>query len=191
MAEMREVLDFWLREVGEAGWYVAVPDVDAEIARRFMPVWQAAHDGRLNGWCATAEGTLAFLIVTDQFSRNMFRGDGRSFATDAAARDAARHAIAHGFDLQTDEPQRVFFYMPFEHSEEIADQHWSVALMEARLKNDGEDSFAFHSRVHREVILRFGRFPYRNAALGRSSTPAEAAFLAAGGYGAMLRELRG
>lgn len=189
MTEPGDVLDFWLNEVGPDGWYVAVPDVDGKIAHRFMATWQAAYDGRLAGWCETPEGALAFLIVTDQFARNMFRGDGKSFATDPAARGAARLAIVRGHDLVVPEPQRVFFYMPFEHSEDMADQHWSVALMDARLTGEAGASFSHHSRVHRAVIDRFGRFPYRNAALGRASTPKEEAFLAAGGYAEMVREM--
>ena len=189
MATSEEVLEFWLREIGPQGWYIAVPEVDAQIARRFLQTWHQARDGKLADWCATPEGALAFLIVTDQFSRNMFRGDGNAFATDEAARAAARKAIAQGVDLSIPEPQRVFFYMPFEHSEALADQDWSVALMEARLTGEEGADFAHHARVHREVIRRFGRFPYRNAALGRVSTQAEEAFLVAGGYGAMVREM--
>lgn len=189
MGAQDEVLDFWLREIGPEGWYVAVPDVDARIARRFLDLWRQTKDGGLGDWCATAEGALAFLIVTDQFSRNMFRADGKSFATDEQARGAARVAIARGFDLALPEPQRVFFYMPFEHSEALADQDWSVALMEARMSGSDGAEFAHHARVHREVIRRFGRFPYRNAALGRETTEAERAFLEAGGYGAMVREM--
>lgn len=191
VAGQDEVLEFWLNEVGPAGWYVAVPEVDGKIAQRFIATWHAAHDGELSDWADTPEGALALLIVTDQFSRNMFRGDGKSFATDALARDVARGAIARGFDLKTPEPQRVFFYMPFEHSEALADQDSSVALMSARLSGDEGAEFAHHARVHREIIRRFGRFPYRNAALGRDTTAAEEAFLKAGGYGAMVREMAG
>ncbi|MCX8509781.1 MAG: DUF924 domain-containing protein [Rhodobacteraceae bacterium] len=190
MTEMGTLLDFWLAKVGEAGWYVAAPEVDAEITRRFQPLWQRAWEGGLADWPVTAEGALAFLILTDQFPRNMFRGDPRAFATDAISRTAARSAIARNLDLTVPEPQRVFFYMPFEHSEDLADQDWSVALMEVRLPETGAD-FAHHARLHHEVIRRYGRFPYRNDALGRASTPAEQAFLAAGGYGAIVREFAG
>jgi len=190
MDDLADTLNVWIDEIGPKGWYVADPAVDDRLRARFLAVWQQAADGQLLGWCQTARGCLAYLIVTDQFSRNMFRGDARSFATDDAARDAARHAIARGFDLETPEPERVFFYMPFEHSEDLADQDWSVALMQARLPEGGE-GFAFHATVHRQVIRRFGRFPYRNAALGRVSGAAELEFLAAGGYGAMVRECGG
>lgn len=191
VADQGEVLEFWLKEIGPDGWYVAVPEVDGRIAQRFMTTWHAALDGKLEEWAKTPQGALALLIVTDQFSRNMFRGDGKSFATDALARDTARRAIALGHDLATPEPERVFFYMPFEHSEEVADQEWSVALMSGRLHGAGSAEFVHHARVHREVIRRFCRFPYRNAALGRTSNAAEEAFLAAGGYGAMVREMAG
>ncbi len=188
MAHRQAVLDFWLGTVGPAGWYLAVEPIDAEISNRFSGLWDQALAGGLTEWSDTVQGTLAYLILTDQFPRNMFRGDGRSFATDPAARAAARQAIAKGFDLQAKEPERVFFYMPFEHSEDPADQDFSVEIMQSRLPETG-DGFAVHARAHREVIRRFGRFPFRNAALGRVTTPAEQAFLEAGSYGALVREL--
>ncbi|MBS0563994.1 MAG: DUF924 domain-containing protein [Proteobacteria bacterium] len=189
MGRTDEVLDYWLETVGPDGWFVAVPEVDAEITRRFRGLWQEVADGGLIQWHKDARACLAYLIVADQFPRNMFRGDPRSFATDAAARDAARDAIARGLDLAAGEPERAFFYLPFEHSENPADQDWSVALMTARLTSD--PGHALHARAHREIIRRFGRFPYRNGALGRTSSPAETEFMAAGGYGAIVRELGG
>jgi uncharacterized protein (DUF924 family) len=189
VARRDEVLEFWLTTVGPKGWYLADDQVDAEIRRRFLPLWEEARDGGLTDWWATPPGTLAFLIVTDQFARNLFRGDGRAFATDAAARAAARRAIALGQDLKVKEPERVFFYMPFEHSEAVADQDWSVELTAARI--DPGTDYLLHARAHREIIHRFGRFPFRNAALGRVSTPGEEAFLKGGGYGAVMRELGG
>lgn len=188
MRRFDEVLGYWLKELGPAGWYVAADGVDQTIRQRFMPLWEVAWEGGLTDWPNDAEGALAYLVVTDQFPRNMFRGDARSFATDEIARHAARAAIARGLDLQVNEPERVFFYMPFEHSEDPADQHWAVELMQARIL---DKDFHHHARVHREVIRRFGRFPFRNDALGRISTPAEEAFLAAGGYGSIVRELAG
>lgn len=190
MTGIGEVLDFWLTEVGEKSWYVAVPELDTKIADRFMPTWQEAWEGRLDDWLDTADGALAFLIVTDQFPRNMFRDNGLAFATDAHARRAARLSIARNFDLTVPEPQRAFFYMPFEHSEDPADQDWAVALTESRLVAT-RAGFAHHARLHREVIRRYGRFPFRNAALGRTSTSEEEAFLASGGYGAIVREFAG
>ena len=189
MDEPQAVLDFWLNEVGSEGWYLAVDTVDADIARRFGKLWDRALAGGLADWGRTAQGALAYLIVTDQFPRNMFRGDGRSFATDAAARTLARGAVEQGLDLQTKEPERVFFYMPFEHSEDAADQDFSVGLMQSRLPESGAD-FTIHAKAHREIIRRFRRFPFRNAALGRTSTAAELAFIEAGGYGALVREMQ-
>lgn len=190
MVTPEEVIGFWVDEVGEDGWFVSDPALDQRICDRFMAAWDAALAGLLSDWCATAEGALAFLILTDQFPRNMFRGDARSFATDGLARDAARVAIARGFDLATDQQRRVFFYLPFEHSEEMADQHWSVALMEERMPNEG-GGYPLHARAHRAIIAKFGRFPFRNAALGRVTTAEEQVFLNEGGYGAIVRSLGG
>lgn len=189
MHRTSEVLDYWLQTVGPEGWFAVVPEVDSHISSRFQGAWQEVAAGELTHWCDDARGCLAYLIVADQFSRNMFRGDARSFATDAAARDAARTAIARGFDLAVAEPERAFFYLPFEHAENLADQDWSVALMTARLPSD--PGHALHARAHREIIRRFGRFPYRNEALCRPSTPEERAFLARGGYGALVRDMGG
>lgn len=190
MLDLADVLDFWLQRLTPADWYVANPAIDAEIIRQFADLWAKAQAGGLIHWGDTDQGALAYLIVTDQFPRNMFRGAARAFATDAAARQMARGAIARGRDLAIPEPQRVFFYMPFEHSEDLADQDWSVALMEARL-TDTDGGYATHARAHREVIRRYGRFPFRNAALDRTSTIAEQAFLDAGGYAGIVKELAG
>ncbi|MGB3147658.1 MAG: DUF924 family protein [Paracoccaceae bacterium] len=187
-SDQQKVLAFWFEEIDQSDWYVADPALDQTIRQRFLGLWETAWEGGLQDWLTTPEGTLAYLIVTDQFSRNMFRGDARSFATDEAARFAARMAIVKGFDLALEEPKRIFFYMPFEHSEDPADQHWSVMLIEERIQSR---EFYRHALAHREVIRRFGRFPYRNQALGRQSTEAEEAFLAAGGYGSVTRELAG
>jgi uncharacterized protein (DUF924 family) len=190
MERMQEVLDFWLNDVGYDGWYEAVDAVDAEIRRKFLTLWGDLLAGRIDHWCSTAQGALAFLIIADQFSRNMFRGDGRSFAADSKARDVARVAIARNLDMEVPEPQRVFFYMPFEHSEDFSDQDWSVSLMDNRLPATGKE-FAVHTRAHREIIRRFGRFPFRNKALGRVSSADEEAFMSQGGYGSVVRELDG
>lgn len=190
MTGAKEIVRFWLEDIGEAGWYAAVDAVDATIRDRFGALWTQARDGGLADWCDTPQGALAYLILTDQFPRNMFRGDARAFATDAAAREAARGAIDRGLDLEVAEPERVFFYMPFEHSEDLADQDLSVDLTERNLPLTGK-GYALHARAHREVIRRFGRFPFRNAALGRDTTPEERAFLDGGGYGAVVRGLGG
>ena len=189
MSAQQAVLDFWLEEVGSEGWYSAVDAVDAKIVRQFGGLFEQILAGGLADWGQTAQGALAYLIVADQFSRNMFRGDRKAFAADPAALEMAGHAIAQDLDLQIPEPERVFFYMPYEHSEDLANQDRSVELMQTRLPLTGK-GFAFHAAVHREVIHRYGRFPFRNAALGRVSTPAEDAFLAAGGYGGLVREMQ-
>ncbi|WP_347313243.1 DUF924 family protein [Defluviimonas sp. SAOS-178_SWC] len=188
MSESGAILDFWLTEIGPSGWYRADDEVDAEIRARFQPAWEDARAGHRDFWLNGPRGTLAFLILTDQFPRNMFRGDPRSFATDARARAAAEAAIAHGWDMEVAEPARQFFYLPMVHSEEMADQDRAIALFTSSMPETGASNLT-HARAHREIIRRFGRFPFRNEALGRDTTKEEAAFLDAGGYGAILREL--
>ncbi len=188
MSGPEAVLEFWLNEVGAAGWYAADDDVDAEIRSRFGADWRAAAAGERDFWCNGPQGTLAFLILTDQFPRNMFRGQPEAFATDARARAAASAGIGRGFDLAVPEPERIFFYMPFEHSEAMEDQDLAVDHVGRSMPEAGAE-FLRHARAHREIIRRFGRFPFRNAALGRESTAAEAAFLEEGGYRAILREI--
>lgn len=188
MADPVEVLDFWLGTIGPEGWYAGGEEIDA-LCHSFHDVWLAAREGGLEHWVDGTIGTLAYLILTDQLPRNMFRGQADSFATDPQALAAAKRALAEGWDLNAPEPDRQFFYMPFEHSEVMVDQETAVRLMEERMASDPE--MALHARAHREVIRRFGRFPSRNAALGRASTAEEEAFLAAGGYIAVVNELRG
>ena len=182
------VLDFWLGEVGPDGWYAGGEALDAMCRERFADLWQAARDGGLEHWVAGAAPTLAFLILTDQLPRNMHRGKALAFATDHLALAAARRAVDEGWDLDAPEPERQFFYMPFEHAESPADQTRAVRLMTERLLLDPE--MVLHARAHHKIITRFGRVPGRNAALGRISTPEEAAFLADGGYGAVVRSLQ-
>jgi uncharacterized protein (DUF924 family) len=188
MADPVDILDFWLGEIGPEGWYKGGPEIDAACAR-FADVWQAAHDGGLEHWVDGTVGTLAYLIVTDQFSRNIHRDTPLAFSCDARAQAAARIALEQGWDMNATEPERQFFYMPFEHSEVPADQAMAIHLMETRLTSDPD--MALHARAHAEVIRRYGRFPTRNAALGRISTPAEQAYLDAGGYGAIVTALKG
>lgn len=188
MADPVEVLDFWLGEVGFDGWFNGGDAVDDACRDRFGDVWRAARDGGLEHWVDGTVGTLAYLIVTDQFPRNMFRGSADAFATDARALAAAKRAVAEGWDMGSPEPERNFFYLPYEHSEMLADQETSVALVTARMPS--HPAFVLHARAHHEVILRFGRFPYRNAAFGRDSTPAETAFLDGGSYPALVAAMR-
>ena len=183
------VVDYWLG-LGPAGWYAVDETVDAEIRARFAPAWEAALAGAFGAWAETAEGALGLLILTDQFPRNMFRGEARAFATDARARAVADAAIARGHDRAVPEPERQFFYLPFMHAEDLALQDRCIALIGERMPQEGAGNLP-HARAHREIIRRFGRFPYRNEALGRKTTAEERAFLDGGGYGAVLREIGG
>ena len=182
-----EILTFW-QEAGTKMWYRHDPIFDRTIRDRFGALWEQACDGACDHWAMGPKGALALIILTDQFPRNMFRDSPRAFASDRRALRVAASALNHGWDLRLDGPLRQFFYLPYMHSEMLTDQDRAVRLFKARMA-DGDT--LLHARAHREVIRRYGRFPYRNAALGRVSTPEEAAFLADGGYGAMVRELRG
>jgi len=184
-----EVLAFWLDEVGPGGWYKQDDALDARIRNRFEAAWHNAQAGTYSLWLTYASGALAYLILMDQFPRNMFRGDGRAFASDRAALAAAKCAIDKGWDLKIAEPARQFFYLPMMHSESQSDQDRCVRLMLKRMPETGAENLV-HAKAHREVIRRFGRFPYRNAALARASNASEAEFEVQGGYGAVLREMR-
>jgi uncharacterized protein (DUF924 family) len=177
IATPRDVLDFWFKETKPEAWFKSDPAFDAAIKARFEETWRAARDGQLASWEESKDGALALLLVLDQFPRNMFRGQADSFATDQRARGVAERALARGYDLEAPVPVRNFFYLPFMHSEDLADQERSVALARERL---GETHFSYPFALnHRAVIERFGRFPARNRALGRATTPEEAAFLQA------------
>ncbi|MFN4057433.1 MAG: DUF924 family protein [Roseinatronobacter sp.] len=189
MSTVDEIVTFWVNEVGPAGWYATDPALDNKIRNRYAALWEKARAGRLNAWASCAKGCLAYLIVTDQFPRNMFRdNDPRAFATDALARHVAARACHLGFDGMTPEPQRQFFYLPLMHSETQMDQDRSVRMFLLRMPETGASNL-LHARAHRAVIRQFGRFPYRNAALGRVSSPAEQEWLRSGGYGQVVREL--
>jgi len=177
VAEPSEVLAFW-RAAGREKWYTKDSDFDAEITRRFLPTYEAAVAGHLSHWEDTPEGALALVIVLDQFARNMFRGSARTFAADALARAAADRVIRRGFDRRVATQERQFVYIPFEHSEDPADQERSVALFRA---NDDAEALKW-AELHADVIRRFGRFPHRNAILERATTPAEQTFLDSGGF---------
>ncbi|ARE42038.1 Putative transmembrane protein [Rhodovulum sp. P5] len=189
MSRQEEIIDFWLNEVGPEGWYAGKPETDEAVVTRFKPDWEAAHAGEFHDWPTNPQGAFAYLILTDQFPRNMFRDDWRSFATDVLARAAAKQAIEHNFDMRFPEPERHFFYMPLMHSECLMDQDRCVRLMLTRMTETGAENL-LHAKAHRELIRRFGRFPFRNDALHRGSSDDEKAFLSAGGYGACVEELR-
>ena len=188
MADPVEVMDFWLGEIGPEGWYAGGAAIDAACRDGFGDLWQAAHDGGLEHWVEGVAGTLAYLIVTDQFSRNIHRGSALGFATDARALAAAKRGVAMGWDMQAPEPERQFFYLPFEHSEDPADQALAVQYLTERMACNPE--MALHALAHQQVIRRYGRFPTRNAALGRISSADEQAYLDEGGYGALVKQLQ-
>lgn len=188
MSDPVEVLDFWLGEVGPEGWYAGGEALDGECRDRFGDLVEAARGGGLDHWIAGPAGTLAYLVLTDQLPRNIHRDTPLAFASDPLARAAARVAVDEGWDLDVPEPERQFFYMPFEHSEELADQDLAVELIGARLPASPDN--LIHAMAHREIIRSFGRFPFRNAVLGREITPAEADFLANGGYAAAVEAVR-
>lgn len=173
--QAQAVLDFWFAPGMEKGWFNSSPALDREIVERFEGVWRAGRDGELSHWEGSAAGALALTIVLDQFPLNMYRGLPASFSTEAAARAVAARAIARGLDAELDVgQQRFFLYLPFMHSEDLADQERALALFEqAGLR--GSLRIARH---HRDIVARFGRFPHRNAILGRDSTAEELAWLA-------------
>jgi uncharacterized protein (DUF924 family) len=174
-----ELVAFW-RRAGRRAWFAKDPRFDERIRRRFAAACEAAARGELGGWEASAQGALALLLLLDQFPRNLYRGSARAFEADPLARAVAARAIARGFDRRTGPALRPFFYLPFQHSESLEDQDRAVALCETLERAGGESARA--ARQHREIIHRFGRFPHRNAALGRVSTPEESRFLAEGGF---------
>lgn len=174
------VLNFWLRQVGPTGWFKGSADVDAEIVGRFAPIIADAARRDDHEWRATAGGAMALILLFDQFPRHVHRGSGAQFAYDPLALAIARDAIAGGFDALWPDPARLFLYLPFEHSERWEDQETACALIRERVVEPADA--LRHAEAHRDVIRRFGRFPHRNAVLGRTSTPDEVAFLEGGGY---------
>ncbi|PSL20613.1 DUF924 family protein [Shimia abyssi] len=184
-----EVLEFWLDEVGPSGWYAVSEELDQKIRDRFGDTWQKAQEGAFAQWLTYSSGTLAYIILNDQFSRNMFRGTPKAFCSDRQALAAAKVAIDKKWDLRIDEPARQFFYMPLMHSENLCDQERCIRMFLSRMPEQGESNL-LHARAHREVIRKFGRFPYRNAALSRPSSPPEQDYVAGGGYGETVRALQ-
>jgi uncharacterized protein (DUF924 family) len=177
MTTPADVLEFWL-SAGADKWFRKDASFDDEIRARFLVAHEAAAQGALDAWSETREGALALLILLDQFSRNLHRGDATTFAADAKARGIAEQALARGDDAATPMPLRQFFYLPFMHSEALADQERSVALYRAL----GDNGLLKYAEDHADIIRRFGRFPHRNPLLGRVTTPEEQAFLDAGGF---------
>ena len=172
-----DVIEFW-RNVGPARWFAKDDAFDAEFHECFLDAHYRAARRALDHWADSAEGALALVILLDQFPRNCFRGSAHAYATDPLARHYADGAILKGFDRQVGVELRIFFVMPFEHSEDIVDQQRAIALC----RELGDSNYLKYAELHRDLIARFGRFPHRNAALGRKTMAEEQAFLDKGGF---------
>lgn len=177
IGEPGEVVGFW-RQAGPERWFKRDEAFDRECRLRFYEMHFAAARRECEHWMHEAEGALALLILLDQIPRNVFRGSAHAFATDPLAHHYATRAIGLGFDMQLESPLRPFFYLPFQHSEAMVDQQHALKLFGALIE-PGADQWARH---HHAIIERFGRFPHRNAVLGRATTPAEQQFLDEGGF---------
>ncbi|MBZ9569114.1 DUF924 family protein [Modicisalibacter tunisiensis] len=174
MTEAHEsVLDFWFRELAPRQWFRKDPALDRRIETRFLATWQAAHAGELWSWRASPRGRLAEILVLDQFSRNLFRDRPEAFAQDAQALVLAQEAVAGGADAELETVQRAFLYMPYMHSESLRIHDEAVRLFDQPGLEDNLES----EHRHRRILERFGRYPHRNAVLGRASTPEEVDFL--------------
>jgi uncharacterized protein (DUF924 family) len=169
-----EIIDFWFSETARTYWFRSTPEFDREVKSRFEMAWEQANDGLLADWEKTAEGALALVLLLDQFPLNMFRDRPEGFSTEAASRAVAGRAIVRGLDVSLPDSGKVFLYLPYMHSESLTDQDRSVELFELA----GLDDNLKWARHHREIVRRFGRFPHRNAILGRTSTPEEMEWLA-------------
>ena len=176
-----EVAAFW-REAGPKAWFAHDAAFDQTVRERLGPAHLVASRGELGAWADGPEGALALLILLDQAPRNIYRGSAHAFASDPLARATARLALAHRWDQGVEPLMRPFFYLPFDHSESKEDQDFSVALSEAHRDATGDEGTLHWAIVHRDIIIRFGRFPHRNACLGRATTPEEQAFLDEGGF---------
>lgn len=178
----QDVLDFWF-SLDRKAWFAKDAELDERIRARFLDLYGRARDGGLAAWAEEPRSCLALVIVLDQFPRNMFRGDARAFGTDAAARKAACVLLDRGWDQGLAPVERMFAYLPFEHSEALADQEKCLALMQRLARFPETADLSRWAEAHLAIIRRFGRFPHRNAALGRASTPEEEAFLKQPGSG--------
>ncbi len=185
MATADDILTFWFGPPPDPGytapqahWFEKNPAFDAECAHRFLATYEKAAAGELQAWRDEPRSCVALLVLLDQFPRNMFRDSPRAFATDAQAREVARHALARGLDTSLPSMWRWFVYLPFEHSEDLQDQRLAVSLFETLAQQSPSSAGALdYARRHLHIIERFGRFPHRNVTLGRTSTPEEEAFL--------------
>ena len=197
MPTIDAVLSFWFGELTDGfaddehrgRWFDSSPDFDAAIRTEFGDLIQQATTGQLDAWLGAPEGCLAYIVVTDQFPRNVFRGQREAFATDPLALDAARDGIRLGYDRELAWDERAFFYLPFEHSEDLIDQHTSVGLF-TQLRDETPagrrhltGNTLRYAHQHRDIVARFGRFPHRNPVLGRESSAEELAFAEGGAFG--------
>jgi uncharacterized protein (DUF924 family) len=180
-AHPADIVTFW-RAAGPERWFKKDDAFDAAIRLKFEPTHHAAARGDYDGWIVNADGALALLILLDQFPRNLYRGTAHSWATDPLAHRLAVEAVDRGHHKGFEPDLRQFFYLPFEHSETLADQAKGVALCEWEKAETGDGELLKWALIHHEIIARFGRFPHRNRALGRVTTPQEQAFLDEGGF---------
>lgn len=173
----KEIIDYWFSARISQHWFSSVPELDDEIRDSYAMVWEKAAAGDLDGWAGDPNGSLALIIILDQFPLNMFRGEAKCFSTESKAMDVARHAIDRGFEERLPREQLAFLFMPFMHSERLEDQDLAVSLYR-QYNLEANASFAEH---HRKIVRRFGRFPHRNAILGRESSAVEISYLASDG----------
>ena len=184
MSTPGEILDFWFGREGEESyrefreaWFIKDSEFDREVRDRFEGAYEEAAAGKLDHWKDEAWSCLALIILLDQFPRNMFRGDPKTYAADDKALEAARHAVEHAYDRELPPYGRLFVYLPFEHSEDLEDQRSSVELFRELSAEMGSEDLLGYAVRHLEIIERFGRFPHRNEILGRATTSEEAEFL--------------
>ena len=169
----QKIIDFWFSDETRKLWFKSTPEFDREMTARYQDTWERACRGELDHWMQTAQGCLALVIVLDQFPLNMFRGTAQSYASEARSREVAATAIERGFDSTLPAEQRAFLYMPYMHSEALEDQVLALQLFD---QPGFESNFRF-ARHHHAIIEKYGRFPHRNAVLGRDSTEAEIEYL--------------
>jgi len=179
-SSIRDILDFWFLPLSDPGyvkprelWWQSTPELDAEITAKFGQLLEKAEAGALDAWAKSPDGALALIVLCDQFARNIHRRTARAFETDAKALSVARLALSHGYPAAYTTDMRVFFFMPFQHSEVLGDQQLCCDLF-ATLGNENNDKYAID---HRDIVARFGRFPHRNDVLGRESTAEELEYL--------------
>lgn len=183
-SEATALIDYWFGPPGSperfkqrAVWFKVDPRFDGELRTRFLPLQLRASSGQCADWALESEPSLAVILLLDQLPRNLYRGTGEAFATDAMAREAARSALARGLDRSLPAVWRQFMYLPFEHSEDLSDQERSIALFETLTRDPAFAGTLDYAKRHHAIIAQFGRFPHRNKALGRATTPEEEEFL--------------